>query len=324
VKNNKIFFDPDKSSNLMCDSELEELVSDIDQISQELSNLRAEQGTAKNENSEKNWWSDKKETNKMNLDPESLQILIETAVNAVLVHQAKNFEEKLKIVEGKFESTQIVAPEVEIFKDAEIDVSVKCDETLDVVKSIPNFEGKHETYVSWRKSAHTAYKIFEPYQKSSKHYQALAIKRNKIKDPADTVLSSYNTPLNFKAIIDRLDFTYADKRPIHLIEQELSTLRQGNLTLIEYYDEVERKLSLLINKTIMTYDATLAASLNEKYRADALRVFTSGTKEVEANHERFHFANNYAKSLEDRAQRNELRQQRQQTTDIPQRQKPTL
>lgn len=136
------------------------------------------------------------------------------------------------------------------------------------------------------------------------------------------VLSSYDTPLNFKAIINRLDFTYADKRPIYLIEQELSTLRQGNLTLIEYYDEVERKLTLLINKTIMTYDASLAASLNEKYRADALRVFISGTKkqlsdilfsarpkdlpsalalaqEVESNHERFHFANNYGRSLED-------------------------
>jgi len=155
------------------------------------------------------------------------------------------------------------------------------------------------------------------------------------------VLSSYNTPFNFKAIIDRLDFTYADKRPIYLIEQELSTLRQGNLTLIEYYDEVARKLTLLISKTIMKFHANLAASLNKKYRMDALRIFISGSKkqlsdilfsarpkdlpsawalaqEVEANHERFHFANNYAKCLEDRAQRNEHRQQKEQTMDSSQ------
>jgi len=50
------------------------------------------------------------------------------------------------------------------------------------------------------------------------------------------------------------------------------------MTLLQYYDEVEKKLTLLINKTIMTYDITVAASMNEKYRADALRVFISGTK----------------------------------------------
>jgi len=82
------------------------------------------------------------------------------------------------------------------------------------------------------------------------------------------------------------------------------------MTLLQYYDEVEKKLTLLINKTTMTYDNTVAASMNEKYRADALRVFISGTKkslsdvlfsarpsdlpsaltlaqEVEANHERY-------------------------------------
>jgi hypothetical protein len=319
----------------MSDSELEELVSDI---SQQLKEIRAERSTAYSEN---NWWSDQQIIGKMNIDANSLKILIETSVKAALDHQAKSFASQLQEIEEKFKSSQITSPEVEVFKDAEIDTSVECHETLDIVKSVPDFEGKHETYVSWRKAAHTAYKIFEVYQRSSKHYQALGIIRNKIKGPADMVLSLYDTPLNFKAIINRLDFTYADKRPIYLIEQELSTLRQGNLTLIEYYDEVERKLTLLINKTIMTYDASLAASLNEKYRADALRVFISGTKkqlsdilfsarpkdlpsalalaqEVESNHERFHFANNYARSLEDRAQRNEQRYQKQQTIESSQ------
>jgi len=50
------------------------------------------------------------------------------------------------------------------------------------------------------------------------------------------------------------------------------------MTLLQYYDEVEKKLTLLINKTIMTYENTVAASMIEKYRADALLVFISGTK----------------------------------------------
>lgn len=139
--------------------------------------------------------------------------------------------------------------------------------------------------------------------------------------------------INFKAIINRLDFTYADKRPIYIIEQGLSVLRQGASTIIQYYEEIENKLTLFINKTIMTYDSTLAASLNEKYRADALRVFISGTKkslsdilfsarpaqEVESNHERFQFASSFARNSEEKAQRYEQRQQKQPITEIRQK-----
>lgn len=120
--------------------------------------------------------------------------------------------------------------------------------------------------------------MFEKFDGSSKHYQAVAVIRNKLRGPADAVLASFNTVLNFHAIIARLDFTYADKRPIYLIEQELSTLRQGNQSLTSYYDEVERKLTLLTNKTIMSYATEIAAPINEKYRADAMRVFVSGLK----------------------------------------------
>jgi len=40
---------------------------------------------------------------------------------------------------------------------------------------------------------------------------------------------------------------------------------------LQYYDEVEKKLTLLINKTIMTYENTVAASMIEKYRAQKNR-----------------------------------------------------
>jgi len=50
------------------------------------------------------------------------------------------------------------------------------------------------------------------------------------------------------------------------------------MTLLQYYDEVEKKHTVLINKTTLTYDNTVAASMNEKYREDALRVLISGTK----------------------------------------------
>ncbi|KAH8274858.1 hypothetical protein KR026_000785, partial [Drosophila bipectinata] len=198
------------------------------------------------------------------------------------------------------------------------------------IKSLPDFEGKCETYVSWRKAAHVAFKVFEKYEGSSTYYKALGIMRNKIKGSANTVLASFNTPLNFKAMISRLDFTYADKKPVYLIEQELSTLRQGDMTLTEFYEEVEKKLTLLTNKTIMTFDNALASTLNEKHRVDALRVFITGVRktlsdilfakspkdlptavalaqEVESNHERYQFALNYSRKLGDRGQRTDHR-----------------
>jgi len=111
----------------------------------------------------------------------------------------------------------------------------------------------------------------------------------------------------------------------------MSTLRQGNLSLLQNYDEVKKKITLLTNKTIMNYDTTVAASLNEKYRADALRVFISGVRkslsdvifsakpadlpsalalaqEVESNHERYNFSSNFARSMEERAQKFEQEQ----------------
>ena len=118
---------------------------------------------------------------------------------------------------------------------------------------------------------------------------------------------------NFKAIVSRLAFAYADKRLIYIIEQELSTLRQGNKSVIQFYDETEQKLTLLANKVTMTYNTEVVQVINEKYRADALRVFISGLKKplcqiifssrpnnlqaakalaqkVESNHERYVFA----------------------------------
>lgn len=125
---------------------------------------------------------------------------------------------------------------------------------LDVVKSILEFDGKQEHYISWLQAANAAYKVFDAYDGSSRHYQAVAIIRNKVRGSADAILASFNTVLNFHAIIARLDFTYSDKTPVHVIQQDLSTLRQGDQPLLKNYDEIEIKLTLLTNKTLMTHE----------------------------------------------------------------------
>lgn len=206
---------------------------------------------------------------------------MEAAISDALQKQQKLFNEKLALIMGELESlkTKDDVPKIERYEEIKLEPErVRCDEPLDMVKSVPEFDGKQENYVSWRQAATAAYKIFEKYEGSSRHYQAVGILKNKVRGPAAAALSSFNTVFNFHAILARLDFTYADKTPIHVIKQELSLSRQGELPLLKYYDEIERKLTLLTNKTIMTHDTAAAAVLNEQHREDALHAFVSGLK----------------------------------------------
>ncbi|KAH8393455.1 hypothetical protein KR215_005727, partial [Drosophila sulfurigaster] len=98
----------------------------------------------------------------------------------------------------------------------------------------------------------------------------------------------------------------------------MSVLRQGRMTVLEYYNLVNKKLTLLVNKTIMTYgnNANIITEMNKKNRDNALRIFITGlngslseilfslkpenlpnalakAQELEANHQRANFAYNY-------------------------------
>lgn len=168
---------------------------------------------------------------------------------------------------------------VEPFKPVVIDPAVdSANASLDLIKSLPEFDGKAESYPAWRAAAIFAMEYYP--ESSEKSYVATGILRNKITSSANTTLSSYNTVLNFKAIIGRLDQSYADKRPLHVLENELSILRQDNLTIIEFYDQVDKQLTLIINKQMMSYHGQndLVSTLTERARENALRVFISGLR----------------------------------------------
>ncbi|KAH8392786.1 hypothetical protein KR200_001009, partial [Drosophila serrata] len=214
------------------------------------------------------------------MDADQLKVIIQVAVNHALVERVNKEQELRQAIEqlaAQVAAVQVAptqeAPKIKIYEPIDIKGNVQCNEPLDAVKCLPEFTGAQETYVSWRQAAVAAYYIFRNYVNSSRHYQAVVIIRSKIRGPADAVLSLFGTILNFYPIIDRLDFTYSDKRQIHVIEQEMGTLRQGSLTLLQYYDEVEKKLTLLTNKATMSYEASAARILCEKFWDDALRIF---------------------------------------------------
>lgn len=71
--------------------------------------------------------------------------------------------------------------------------------------------------------------------------------------------------------------SFSDKCPIHIIEQELSVLRQGSMSVVEYYNLVNNKLPLLANKTITTHGTVaITKELNKNNRDYSLCIFITG------------------------------------------------
>ncbi|KAH8288999.1 hypothetical protein KR054_009801, partial [Drosophila jambulina] len=192
------------------------------------------------------------------------------------------------------------------------------------VKSIPDFAGVQDDFLAWRQSATDAYELFESFQGSSAHYQVVTIIINKIKGPAREL-----PPQHIASAVPHL------KPYVHIIDFNLYNWHLQGYTnfgvpklasfLVFFYDEVERKLTLVTSKIVMTHDDERALLLNTEVRADALHVFIFGlqkslravvflaqpkdlpaalalAREAEASIERRMFSATYAKVAEQRNQ----------------------
>jgi len=166
------------------------------------------------------------------------------------------FEAQISSVNTQLQNMRVKSPHVEAYQRVSVQPGVPpCDIPLHVIKSVPDFNGEQDEYVARRQSGTDAYELFKPYQGSSAHYQAVSIIRNKIRGPALALLISHNTVLNFDAILARLDCSYADKTSLRLLRQQLEAVRQSDQSLMQYYEEIERKLTLVTNKTITSHTA---------------------------------------------------------------------
>lgn len=120
------------------------------------------------------------------MNTEQVRELITAEVNRALSLQKLEFDRKLTTIQSQF---TLAKPKVEKFAKVRINPLVTCDITLDAIKSLPEFSGQPGTYVSWREAAHNAYELFQRYDGSERHYQAVIILRNKVRGTADAVLS---------------------------------------------------------------------------------------------------------------------------------------
>lgn len=95
--------------------------------------------------------------------------------------------------------------------------------------------------------------LFKNYKDSQRYDEATNIVRNKIVGSAANVLTNSRTAFNFDASIKRLDKSYADNRPMYVLEHELITLQQGKSSIEQFYNSVNDKLTTIVNKINMTY-----------------------------------------------------------------------
>lgn len=150
---------------------------------------------------------------------------------------------------------------------------------LDSYKSLPEFSGNKNEYRSWREQVVQRMTMISNFKTHPRYEAALGIIRAKITKSASDILINNNTAYNIDAIIERLDFSFADQRPLYVVEAEMTTIKQSNKSLQEYYDKINQGLNTVITKIVMTYKIEAEQkSLIEETKQKSIRTFIMGLK----------------------------------------------
>lgn len=102
---------------------------------------------------------------KTDMDVTQIRAMIDAAVQSALVTQAQetanreiilkqDFERQLQRLTASLKDSYLSVPQIKVYKDADILNGARCDELLDAVKCLPEFNGSQEAYVSWIQAAH--------------------------------------------------------------------------------------------------------------------------------------------------------------------------
>lgn len=122
-------------------------------------------------------------------------------------------------------------------------------------------------------------KMIEGFKTHPKYEAALGIIRSKITGAASNVITNNKTAYNIDAFIERLDSTYIDQRPLYILEAEMTSIRQLNKTLQEYYDDLNQALNLVISKiTLSKHNIIEQAALISEVQEKATRTFIIGLR----------------------------------------------
>lgn len=212
------------------------------------------------------------------IDMEELQAQVKQLLVKVSVSEdrQKTFEEKIEGLNeslSQFQTTQTVTE----YKDIVTSILSGDQIQLESYRTIPEFSGNKLQYRSWREQVVRRMTMIEAFKTHPKYEAALGIIRAKVTGVASDILINNKTAYNINAIVDRLDFSYADQRPLYVVEAEMTSIKQSNKTLQEFYDKINQALNLVITKIVMTYkNENEQKSLIEESQQKAVRTFIMG------------------------------------------------
>lgn len=201
------------------------------------------------------------------------------AVNAQ-IEQNRTFERRLAILENRLENN-VLCNELGASNLAQPrnEEDLKDISKLpDCVKELQIFDGNPVQYLSWVHNVENILRDYEIVRNKPIYRAILQHIRQKIRGNADAALISYNIfDEDWVSVKKCLSLHYADKRDVRTLEHQLNLLTQKNLSIDEYYANVNHQFSLIINK-IKTEDYTqeTVKVLVENYRNRALDVFIRG------------------------------------------------
>lgn len=210
-------------------------------------------------------------TENMNME-DTVKLLVSQV--AALVATNTELSDKIKNIETVGATSSVTVTEYE-----DIEPIYDSGDTiqLDAFKVIHEFSGDRKVYRSWRTQVTKLMNQIQNFKSHPKYAAALSIIRAKISGSASDILINNNTAHNINAIIDRLDFSYSDQRPLYVIESEMTAVRQNTKSLQEYYDEINQALNMVITKISMTYKVKAEQkSLIEETQNKAIRTFITG------------------------------------------------
>lgn len=152
----------------------------------------------------------------------------------------------------------------------------------DSVKLLRTFDGQAERYLSWINQVQSIIDDYEIIKEKPLFRSIVQHIRRKIVGNADIVLCSYDIEDDdWPEIKKILELHFADKRDIHTLHRQLYQLSRERRTVEQFYLEVNKYLSLIVNRLKSEYQSA-AKVLIEEYRNKALDVFIDGLNEREA------------------------------------------
>lgn len=205
-----------------------------------------------------------------------------------LRNQLLSLEERQKINEERIASFGEDSNEFKAkpdYEDIEPEIASGDQIQLESYKAIPEFSGLRGQYRPWRSQVARRMKLIDNFKSHPKYEAALAIIRAKITGAASNVLTNNKTAYNIKAILVTLDSSFADHRPLYVVEAEMTSIKQLGKTLQEYHDAINQALNMVITKIVYAYklEAEQSSLVTEAQRK-AVRTFIVGLNNETMRH----------------------------------------